>query len=98
VDPRTGWSSDRFLDDVNKSREVVIGDPLALTDGNDERVVDYGRSCSAGDGVFGGDDPELRLCFDGEQLDLEVPAESRGVGPHLGHLRERVALDHCQIK
>ena len=102
VDPRPGRRPDGRLDDVDERGDVVVGDPLALADGGDERLVDHGRPRRGTPRRRRRDDPELGLRLGGEQLDLQPAAEAGGVRPHVGHLRERVAGDHavahCQIR
>ena len=98
MDPRTSGWPDRRLDDVDEGGHVVVGDSFPFGDGGDERLVDHRGARSAGCRLVGRDDPELGLGLGGEQFDLQPPAQPGRIGPHLGHLRERVARDHCQMR
>ena len=81
MDPGAVRRPDPLLDDVDERGDVVVGDPLALLDG---RGVDARPLPDDGDRV-GGDDAQLGLRLDGEQLDLEPRGVPGLVGEQLRH-------------
>ena len=81
VDPGAVRRPDPLLDDVDERGDVVVGDPLALLDGCG---VDARPLPDDGDRL-GGDDAQLGLRLDGEQLDLEPGGVPGLVGEQLRH-------------
>ena len=86
VDPRPGGRPDRGLDDVDEGGDVVIGHPLSLGHGLDERRVDHRGAIPAGGRIRGRHDADGDVRLGGEQFDLQPPPETSRVGPHDVHL------------
>jgi hypothetical protein len=83
---------DRGADVLDERGDVVLRHLLEL--GDAPRIE--GRALAHGAGVVLGDPPEARPRLDGEDLDLEPVGQPRLVGPHGGHLGQRVPGDHAR--
>jgi hypothetical protein len=89
VDPAPG-GADRLADALDEGGHVVARHPFDLRD-----TIDGERGAlTDGARVLLGNLAELSPGIDREQFDLEPVAEAGLVGPHGGHLRERVPGDH----
>ena len=82
-------ATDALLDHVDERRDVVIGDSLPL--GHRGRI--HGGAFPDEPGVGFGDDPELRLGLDRQELNFEPCGIARLVAEQAGHGLEGVTGD-----
>ena len=95
MDPGPGGRADGSLDDVDERGNVVVGDRFAIAHRLHEGVVDRGGVRPTGGRIDCGHDAQCGVRVGGEQLDLQVAVEAGDVAEDVGHLRQRVARDHC---